>query len=69
MSLNESCVGHSCENCQPLLHMHTRTCMCGALFDVRAPPPPWEGTGLTKGGRLRGGGYFWLYGRVSLGWG
>ena len=22
-----------------LLHMHTRTCMCGALFDLRAALP------------------------------
>ena len=36
MSLNESCAGHSCENCRTLLHMHTRTCMCGALFGLRA---------------------------------
>ena len=25
----------SCENCRTLLHVHTRTCMCGALFDLR----------------------------------
>ena len=23
-----------------VLHMHTRTCMCGALVDLYAPPPP-----------------------------
>ena len=25
-------------NCRRLLHMHTRTCLCGALFDMRAAP-------------------------------
>ena len=28
------------KNCRKLLHMHTRTCMCGALYDLLAPPPP-----------------------------
>ena len=42
MSLNESCAGHSCENCRALLHMHT-------------PPPlvhclPWGGAGQGGGG-------------------
>ena len=26
-------------NCRTLLHMHTRTCLCGALFDLRAARP------------------------------
>ena len=26
-------------NCRTLLRMHTSTCMCGALFDLRAAPP------------------------------
>ena len=26
-------------NCRTLLHMHNRTCMCGALGDLRAPSP------------------------------
>ena len=25
-------------NCRTLLHMHTRTCMCGALYDMLAAP-------------------------------
>ena len=29
-------VGFSYEKCRILLHMHTRTCMCGALCDLRA---------------------------------
>ena len=26
--------------CRTLLHRHIRTCMCGALCDLLAPPPP-----------------------------
>ena len=37
-------------NCRTLLHMHTRTCMCGALFDLRAAeicnPPKFIPQGL-----------------------
>ena len=53
-SLNESCAGHSCENCRTLLHMHTRTCMCGALFDLRAawrPPSPLPSERFCSGER------------------
>ena len=35
-----------CVNGRTLLHAHnTGTCICGALFDLRAPPPPpgWHG--------------------------
>ena len=28
------------KNCRTLLHRHIRTCMCGALCDLLAPPPP-----------------------------
>ena len=28
------------KTCRTLLHMHTRTCMCGALCDLLAAPPP-----------------------------
>ena len=30
------CIECSHENCGTLLHMHTKTCMCGALFDLYA---------------------------------
>ena len=36
-------------NCWTLLHMHTRTCMCGALLDLRTPPPPPTTMGSALG--------------------
>ena len=47
MSQCESCVSDTAEwKCPTLPPMHTRTCMCAALFDLRAPPPGGGGGGL-----------------------
>ena len=37
-------------NCRTLLHMHTKTCMCGALCDLFANPNFWGG--VQKRGAL-----------------
>ena len=34
-------------NCRTLLHMHTRTCMCGALCDLLAALLPFQCSRLT----------------------